>query len=90
MQPSVLAALAFTLDQPQHHANASKPPTYIVPPLLFDIVLGLLGLTATLTAASDFSSHRKIRNPASGALDEKATVTRDEMLEHAFYQVWHP
>ena len=54
---------------------------------MFDVVLGLLGLTATLTAASDFSSHRKIRNPASGALDDKATVTQDEMLEHAFYQV---
>ena len=28
-----------------------------------------------------------MRNVASGALDEDQTVTREEMLEHAFYQL---
>ena len=29
----------------------------------------------------------QVLNPASGALDKEATITVDEMLEHAFYQV---
>ena len=52
--------------------------------LFFDAVLGLLGVAATLTAARDFGHVR--RSAASGTLDEDATVTRSEMVEHAFYQ----
>ena len=55
--------------------------------LLYDIVLGCLGVTATLTAARDFP-HRYVQNAAgqSGTLSEKAMVTHAEMMEHAFYQ----
>jgi hypothetical protein len=55
--------------------------------LLYDIVLGCLGVTATLTAAKDFP-HRYVRNTRgqSGTLSEKAMVTHGEMMEHAFYQ----
>jgi len=56
-----------------------------VPPLLFDTILGVLGITLTLTAAHEFG-HKNVRNPASGTLDEDATVSHDEMIEHAFYQ----
>jgi hypothetical protein len=52
---------------------------------IYDIVLGLLGITLTLTAAADFP-HKNIKNTASGTLDEKATVTHSEMIEHSFYQ----
>jgi len=52
----------------------------------YDITLGLLGLALTLTAASEFSFHKKVKNPASGALDQRATITLDEMIEHSFYQ----
>jgi hypothetical protein len=83
VQPSISTALTFIAPS----FSSKLPSLYLVPPLLYDVVLGLLGLTATLTAASDFASHRRIRNPASGALDDKATITKDEMLEHSFYQV---
>ncbi len=55
--------------------------------LLYHLVLSLLGISTTLTAARDFASHEKAKNPASGALDSAATITLDEMMEHAFYQV---
>jgi hypothetical protein len=57
-----------------------------VPPVLFDIVLGALGIGLTLAAAREFG-HKNVRNRASGTLDEDATVSYDEMIEHAFYQV---
>ena len=51
-------------------------------------MLGLSGTALTLTAARDFGpAHGRVRNVASGALDEKATVTSSEMIEHAFYQL---
>ena len=56
-----------------------------LPPVLFDTVLGILGITLTLTAAHEFG-HKNVQNKASGTLDEDATVTHKEMLEHAFYQ----
>ena len=54
---------------------------------LYDVVLGCLGITTTLTAARDFP-HRYVQNAPgqSGTLSEKAMVTQGEMLEHAFYQ----
>jgi hypothetical protein len=51
----------------------------------YDAVLATLGISLTLTAAHEFG-HKNVRNRASGTLDEDATVTYDEMIEHAFYQ----
>ena len=53
--------------------------------LIYDSLLGVLGVTLTLTAAFEFQ-HKNVQNLASGTLDEHATVTYDEMIEHAFYQ----
>ena len=52
---------------------------------VYDVILGLLGIYLTLSAAHDFP-HRKVKNFASGTLDEHATVTHGEMIEHSFYQ----
>ena len=53
----------------------------------YDVVLGILGVTATLTAAKDFP-HKLVSNTVgqSGTLHRKAIVTQAEMIEHAFYQ----
>jgi hypothetical protein len=55
--------------------------------VFYDMVLGCLGLLATLTAARDFP-HKHVSNPTgqSGTLHRKAMVTQAEMVEHAFYQ----
>ena len=53
--------------------------------LLFDIALGVAGIFLTLSAAADFS-HKGVVNMASGTLDQHATVTHGEMIEHSFYQ----
>ena len=53
--------------------------------MFYDFFLGLLGILLTLSAAFEFQ-HKNVKNDASGTLDEKATVTFSEMLEHAFYQ----
>lgn len=58
--------------------------------LVYDSMLGALGIATTLTAAMDFQrAHDRtvVKNVASGALDVEATVTVDEMVEHSFYQV---
>jgi len=57
--------------------------------LCYNVVLGLLGTLTAYTAAKDFEiGHGKsIKNVASGVLDENATVTHSEMVEHIFYQV---
>ena len=52
----------------------------------FDVLLGVSGVIVTLTAAADFRYHRHAKNVASGTLDEEATVTYSEMVEHSFYQ----
>jgi hypothetical protein len=58
--------------------------------LLYDIILGLTGLGLTVSAASDFkAAHKTIKNPMgirSGTLHDTATVSYNEMIEHAFYQ----
>lgn len=53
----------------------------------YNVVLGLLGLGVTLTAANDFP-HRHVKNAPgqSGTLHAKAIVTQSEMIEHSFYQ----
>jgi len=50
-----------------------------------DVALGFSGVALTLSAAASFSRGH-IHNRASGALEVDSTVTRAEMLEHAFYQ----
>ena len=56
--------------------------------LFYDAVLGSLGIITTLTAAKDFPHRRVINDPGqSGTLQQAATVTQAEMVEHAFYQV---
>jgi hypothetical protein len=57
----------------------------LLDPLAYDLVLGALGMGLTLSAAYEFG-HRNVRNEASGALDEQATITHGEMIEHSFYQ----
>ena len=54
--------------------------------LVYDTVLGVLGTFLSLSAAYEFQ-HKNIVNTASGTLDEHATVTYNEMIEHSFYQV---
>lgn len=55
--------------------------------LLYDVILGISGISVTLTAAFDFQQHHdKVKNVASGTLDDDATVTFSEMIEHSFYQ----
>ena len=57
----------------------------VVSNIVFDTVLGLLGIFLSLSAAYDFG-HKNVTNVASGTLDEHATVTHNEMVEHSFYQ----
>ena len=54
--------------------------------LLYDVLLGVCGTALTLSAAAAFS-HANVKNQASGVLEEEATITQDEMIEHAFYQL---
>jgi len=53
----------------------------------YDVILGILGVGATLTAAKEFP-HKLVLNETgqSGTLHQKAIVTQSEMIEHAFYQ----
>lgn len=71
----------------QHSPSLSSPSSSTALILYYDIILGCMGLTATLTAARDFP-HRYISNSTgqSGSLSESAVVTHAEMIEHAFYQ----
>lgn len=64
--------------------NGSKA---VIPFLLYDIVLGILGTSTAITAAYDFKkAHSHVKNVASGTLEKEATVTFSEMIEHSFYQ----
>ena len=57
-------------------------------PFMFDALLGVAGVALALTAAADFeAAHSRVKNVASGALEQHATVSTGEMLEHSFYQV---
>lgn len=64
-----------------------SPPTMKLHIFCYDVILGLLGVTATLTAAKDFP-HKLVSNTIgqSGTLHRKAIVTQAEMIEHAYYQ----
>jgi hypothetical protein len=60
----------------------------IIQPFVYDIFLGIIAITATLTAAFDFQkAHSHVKNVASGTLEKEATVTYSEMIEHSFYQI---
>jgi hypothetical protein len=60
--------------------------------IAYDVVLGLLGVATTLSAAHNFPHRRVVNRPGeSGTLSESAIVTQHEMIEHSFYQglnVW--
>jgi len=52
------------------------------------ILLPAVGIVLSLTAAFDFrKAHARVKNVASGTLDDDQTVTFSEMVEHSFYQV---
>lgn len=72
-----------TADEADAQSNSSSASFY----LIYDVILGGLGILATLTAARDFP-HKLVENATgqSGTLHKKAIVTQSEMLEHAFYQ----
>jgi hypothetical protein len=53
--------------------------------LAMDVLVGILGTLLATSAAFEFQ-HKHIKNIASGTLDEHATVTYGEMVEHSFYQ----
>jgi hypothetical protein len=53
--------------------------------LCFDVCLGVLGTFLAASAAYEHGRKRVV-NTASGTLDAHATVTRGEMIEHAYYQ----
>eukprot|EP00756_Hemistasia_phaeocysticola_P050867 Hpha_TRINITY_DN26051_c0_g1::TRINITY_DN26051_c0_g1_i1::g.115338::m.115338 len=55
---------------------------------LYDALLSLIGAAVAYTAYLGFGkAHRRVKNDASGVLDEAATVSEAEMLEHCFYQL---
>lgn len=59
-----------------------------LPSFVYDLILGIFAITATLTAAFDFQkAHSHVKNVASGTLEKEATVTYSEMIEHSFYQI---
>ena len=66
----------------------SNSNSWAIKCLIYDIILGLLGTSATLTAAKGFPHRHIINRPGeSGTLSHSAMVTQNEMLEHAFYQM---
>jgi hypothetical protein len=68
--------------------HASVLQTFLsvnLPPMVYDVVLGISGTALALTAAHEFQ-HKNVVNFASGTLDQHATVTYNEMIEHSFYQ----
>lgn len=64
---------------------APKLHVMFIPDFAYDVGLGVLGTVLTLYAAFEFQ-HKNVKNFASGTLDEHATVTYGEMIEHSFYQ----
>lgn len=75
---------ASTVDNVENDFISTSSP--LIPYFLYDIILGILGTYLTLFAAWEFQ-HKQVKNMASGTLDEHATVTYGEMMEHSFYQV---
>ena len=92
-----VADLLARVSQASFGASARPPLDLVALPLgrarvsgafLYDALLGVSGCALTITAASDFGIPRaRLRNRASGALDDDQTVTREEIVEHLFYQV---
>ncbi|KAG7354043.1 hypothetical protein IV203_003399 [Nitzschia inconspicua] len=81
------AAGTAYVDESSDHPTI-QPKTFF---WIFDLLLGCSGVLLTLTAARDFP-HKYVANQSegdyvqSGTLHQKAIVTQDEMIEHAFYQ----
>jgi len=53
--------------------------------VFYDVFLPMLGTALSLTAAFEFR-HKNVKNVASGALDPHATISWEEMIEHAWYE----
>ena len=78
---------------PESHALDLR----LLPPhrgfLVFDVMLGIMGTAATVSAAHHFGGTKGNggggdgKGGGSGVLDADATVSRSEMVEHAFYQL---
>lgn len=68
-------------------STSISPESHSPSLLIYDVVLGIAGIAATLTAAKDFP-HRRVKNRVgqSGTLSKVAIVTQSEMIEHSFYQ----
>lgn len=63
--------------------------SYAIQCLTYDIILGILGILSTFTAAKNFP-HKYITTNLkgeSGTLSNHAIVTQSEMIEHSFYQI---
>jgi len=72
-----------------HIINRKIINSYAIQCLSYDIILGILGILSTLTAARSFP-HRYITTNLkgeSGTLSNHAIVTQSEMIEHSFYQI---
>ena len=85
----VLGATPRLVDPP---SPSNDDRSWAIVCLAYDVVLGALGIAATLTAARAFPHKRVANRPGeSGTLSRSAIVTQSEMVEHAFYQgvnVW--
>ena len=68
--------------------NQKNINSYAIQCLTYDIILGILGILSTLTAAINFP-HKYITNKPgeSGTLSNYAIVTQSEMVEHSYYQI---
>lgn len=63
-------------------------PFHVFNYFMFDVILSCGGTVLTLTAAYDFKkAHSRVKNVASGPLDNDATIHFDEMIEHSFYHI---
>lgn len=83
----ILILLKFVVHifRSNHDSSGTELSEPEITKVVYDAVLGIFGIFLPLTAAFEFK-HYNVINTASGTLDEFATVTHSEMLEHSFYQ----
>ena len=83
----LLVGAAWLVHPPDYNDVMQDDDGWAVKCLVYDILLGILGILATITAARDFPHRHIINRPGeSGTLSSAAVVTQGEMIEHAFYQ----
>ena len=83
----VVLLLPFPSFMYQHHHLINNNNDNRILYFIYDIILGVLGILTTLSAAKDFP-HKYVKNVIgqSGTLSQHAIVTNNEMIEHSFYQ----